>query len=211
MGLHLNLEQVLCQSQTGIIFDPFNFSLCESQPNGLRICLSAQVLYTWDLFCFDQEFVLKTLIFCALMMTTVPLLAQYAPFDCLDLSTHEKGSEIYQEMRTIQKDLIQNHQPLTLPATAVGYCQDLSRTFLPMFLTPVENTLPSKCAGFTFSVQKRDEASAKISDIMNFQTAQVRGNDSIIQIQISDVTYTLPICLDVLDELIGQPEATSKK
>ncbi len=153
---------------------------------------------------------MKTLILCALILITVPSMAQEAPFDCLDLSAHEKGTEIYQEMRTIQKDLIQNHESLTLPATAVGYCQDLSRTFLPMFFTPVENVLPSRCAGFTFSVQKRAEAAAKIRDILNFQSASVLGKHSVIQIQISDVIYTLPICLDVLDELIGQPEQKPK-
>lgn len=150
------------------------------------------------------------LILCALFLVSRPLMAQMAPFDYLDLSVHEKGTEIYQEMRTIQKDLIQNHESLTLPTTAVGYCEDLSQTFLPLFFTPFENILPSRCAGFTFSVQARDEARAKISDILNFQSPQVKGKDSVIQIQISDVIYTLPICLDVLDELIGQPELGSK-
>ncbi len=154
---------------------------------------------------------MKKLILSVISLIAVTSMAQVAPFDCLDLSAHEKGTEIYQEMRTIQKDLIQNHQSLTSPATAVGYCQDLGRTFLPLFFTPVENVLPSRCAGFTFSVQKRDEAAAKIIDIMNFQSTQVRGSDSIIQIQISEATYTLPICLDVLDELIGQPETSQKK
>ena len=151
------------------------------------------------------------MILCALFLVTRPVIAQIAPFDCLDLSVHEKGTEIYQEMRTIQKDLIQNHEPLTLPTTAVGYCEDLSQTFLPIFFTPVENILPTRCAGFTFSVQTRDEAPAKIHDILNFQSAQVKGKDSVIQIQISDEVYTLPICLDVLDELIGQPEVGQKK
>ncbi len=133
-------------------------------------------------------------------------IANTAPFDCLDLSAHPSGGQIYQELRQIQKRLMQELPELTAPSTAVGYCEKLPQTHVFSFLTTEALLLPQRCAGFTFSVESRRFAKDKALLITQHSFEALKGEEAVITLEVNGQSLKLPICIDVLDELIGSPE-----
>lgn len=128
------------------------------------------------------------------------------PFDCLDMTDHPSGGQIYQEMRQIQKKMQIEYPELSSPATAVGYCEHLDRTHVFAFLVNGPLPLPSRCAGFTFSVQERKEAPHKAQSLTSLSTEYFAGSEGVLKLKVNGQDLRLPVCLDILDELIGSPE-----
>ncbi len=132
--------------------------------------------------------------------------ASPAPFDCLDLSAHPSGGQIYQDLRQIQKKLTLEFPELTSPSTAVGYCEKLPQTHVLSFLTNDVLALPLRCAGFTFSVESRKHAKDKALSIVSHTFESLNGPEAAIVLDVNGQSLKLPICIDVLDEIIGSPE-----
>lgn len=127
-------------------------------------------------------------------------------FDCLDLSSHPSGAQIYQDMRFLQKKFQLERPEISEPATAVGYCEHLNQTHVLAYLVEGPLKLPPRCAGFTFSVQKRRDVVAKAQLIYAIKDDVILGDEGIIQMNVNGQTLRLPICIDIIDELIGSPE-----
>ncbi|MFN9068740.1 MAG: hypothetical protein ACK5V3_16045 [Bdellovibrionales bacterium] len=132
--------------------------------------------------------------------------AETFPFDCLDLSAHPSGGQIYQELRQFQKKLSQELPELASPSTAVGYCEMLPQTHVLSFLTSEVLPLPQRCAGFTFSVESRQFAKEKALTILQHSFEALNGPQATVILNINGQSLRLPICLDILDELIGSAE-----